>query len=64
MKAVHIIETYFGAEDEADDENLAPAANGSTFAFGIHQKDLAEDECPTSGHHNSQPMATFNFAAI
>lgn len=63
-KAVHIIETYFGAEDEADDENLAPAANGSTFAFGIHQKDLAEDECPTSGQYNSQPMATFNFAAI
>lgn len=63
-KAVHIIETYFGAEDEADDENLAPTANGSTFSFGIPQKDLDEDECPTSLHNNSQPMATFNFAAI
>lgn len=63
-KAVQIIETYFGAEDEADDENLAPSANGNTFSFGIHQKDLEEDECPASGRNNSQPMATFNFAAI
>jgi importin subunit alpha-1 len=63
-KAVYIIETFFGAEDEADDENLAPSANGNTFSFGIVQKDLEEDECPASGRNNSQPMATFNFAAI
>jgi len=33
-KAVGIIEKYFGAEDEVEGENVAPAANGNTFAFG------------------------------
>lgn len=32
-KAISIIETYFGAEEEAAD--IAPAADGSTFKFGI-----------------------------
>lgn len=65
-KAVHIIETYFGCEDGAEDENLAPALNGDTYAFGIPQKQLDESfeqECPANGH-GSQPFATYNFAAV
>jgi len=65
-KAVDIIETYFGCEDEAEDENLAPALNGDTYAFGIPQKQLDEsfeEECPANGH-GSQPFATYNFAAV
>ena len=33
-KAVHLLETYFGAEEE-EDENLAPNATSSGFAFGL-----------------------------
>ena len=31
---MHIIETYFGAEDDDEGENVAPQTNGNTFAFG------------------------------
>jgi len=61
-KAILIIETYFGSEDEAEDENLAPESNGDTFGFGVPQKTIGEAECPANGYSNSQPMATFNFA--
>lgn len=60
QKAVMIIETYFGAEDEAEDENLAPEASGSTFSFGV--KNLDETECPANSGMNAQPFTTFNFA--
>lgn len=63
-KAVEIIETYFGCEDGAEDENLAPALNGNTYAFGISHKQVDEsfeEECPASG---SQPFAIYNFAAV
>ena len=33
-KAVHLLEEYFGAEEE-EDENLAPNATSSGFAFGL-----------------------------
>ncbi|KAL7532724.1 hypothetical protein ACHAXR_004801 [Thalassiosira sp. AJA248-18] len=64
QKAVMIIETYFGAEDGAEDENLAPEANGNTFSFGVPQKPLDQEaECPaTNGNMNAQPFTTFNFA--
>lgn len=65
-KAVEIIETFFGCEDELEDENLAPTLNGDTYAFGIPQKQIDESfeaECPANGH-GSQPFATFNFAAV
>ncbi|KAL7500246.1 hypothetical protein ACHAWT_010965 [Skeletonema menzelii] len=65
-KAVEIIETFFGCEDEAEDENLAPTLNGDTYAFGIPQKQINEsfeEECPANGH-GSQPFATYNFAAV
>jgi hypothetical protein len=39
-KAVELIETYFGIDDGMEDENLAPAVDGNTFAFGVPQKDL------------------------
>jgi len=33
-KVVSLLETYFGADDE-EDENFAPATVGNTFAFGV-----------------------------
>uniref|UniRef100_A0A7S1XWA2 Importin subunit alpha n=1 Tax=Phaeomonas parva TaxID=124430 RepID=A0A7S1XWA2_9STRA len=36
-KAVNIIETYFNDADEVEDENLAPAVQGNSFAFGLNQ---------------------------
>lgn len=65
-KAIDIIETYFGCEDGEEDENLAPALNGDTYAFGVPSKQLDgsfEEECPANGH-GSQPFATYNFAAV
>ena len=64
-KAVDIIEKYFGCEDGAEDENLAPALNGDTYAFGISQKKIDgsyEEECPANG--GVQPFGTFNFSAV
>lgn len=60
QKAIDLIETYFGAEDGAEDENLAPDASGSTFSFGVPQKTVGDAECPAT--YNSQPMQTFNFS--
>jgi len=60
-KAIHIIETYFGCDDEIEDENLAPNANGSTFSFGVPQKVLDGTYCPGNVSNSAQPMATFNF---
>ena len=34
-KAVEIIEKYYSAEDEDDDENIAPSATGDQFTFGV-----------------------------
>lgn len=33
-KAFNIIETYFGEDDEAIDETMAPETSGNTFGFG------------------------------
>lgn len=33
-KAFNIIETYFGEDDEAVDESMAPETSGNTFGFG------------------------------
>ena len=66
QKAVEIIETYFGCEDEAEDENLAPALNGDSYAFGFSQKQIDgsfEEDCPANGH-GSQPFASFNFSVV
>lgn len=58
-KAVNIIETYFGAEDDGEDENLAPEINGGTFSFGVN-KTVTE---ANPAHSNAQPFTTFNFAS-
>jgi len=35
-KSVNLIESYFGADDDEDGgENIAPAADGNTFSFGL-----------------------------
>ena len=60
-QAIRIIETYFGCEDEIEDENLAPDANGSTFSFGIPQKAVEGTYCPGNASNSAQPMAPFNF---
>lgn len=62
QKSITIIETFFGAEDEEEDENIAPDVNGGTFSFGVSQKASDETECPTQGNNNAQPFTTFNFA--
>jgi importin subunit alpha-1 len=55
-KAVHIIETYFGVEDEMEDENLAPVNNGNMFSFGVQSKDIDIAADPSQG------TQMFNFA--
>lgn len=59
QKVVEIIETYFGVE-EVDDENILPAMDGNSFAFGTVTK---------AGEYNQadgafqQPLQPFNFAS-
>ena len=61
-QAIHIIEAYFGCEDEIEDENLAPSASGSTFAFGVPQKVLGGTGFPSNTSSSAQPMTPFNFS--
>ena len=61
-KAVTIIETYFGADDGVEDENIAPEANGNTFSFGVPQKTVDGAECPTATASQPFGQTTFNFA--
>lgn len=58
-KAVHIIETYYGV-DEEEDENLAPAIHGDTFSFGLPpaQKSL---ELKNEDVQHQQNFQTYNF---
>jgi importin subunit alpha-1 len=39
-KASNIILLYFGATDDDEDQNLAPATQDSTFTFGLPSKEL------------------------
>jgi hypothetical protein len=55
--AVKIIETYFGVEDGAEDENLAPMIDGKSFSFGVPQKDL-------DASFEAEPVYNFNFAPM
>lgn len=41
-KAVRLIETYFGSDEDEGGENIAPASDGVTFAFGLPPKHLGE----------------------
>jgi hypothetical protein len=33
-KAVRLLETYFGGEEDAESENIAPLGNGNAYSFG------------------------------
>jgi importin subunit alpha-1 len=56
-KAVHIIETYFGGEEQ-EDENLAPVTSAAgTFEFGISSP---KQLFPTQGAMSAGPT-TFQF---
>lgn len=57
-KVVGIIETYFGVE-EVEDENLLPAVEGDSFAFGMSGK--GEDMQDVEGAIQQQPLQPFNF---
>lgn len=64
-KVVTIVEKYFGMDDveDVEDENLAPATDGDTFAFGIPSKQLFADQTPEkSDASNAAPLQQFNFS--
>ena len=63
QKAIGIIETYFGTDDDGEDENLAPEVNGGTFSFGVQGKTTDETDCPANGNAQ-QPFTMYNFAAV
>jgi importin subunit alpha-1 len=55
-KAINLLELFFGASDENENENLAPQSDGNTFSFGLSQKvDVASQVSGGNG-----PMS-FNF---
>jgi len=58
-KAVFIIESYFGVDDE-EDENLVPTVNGDTFSFGLPVSKATEHE--HGDPPQQQPLQPFNFA--
>jgi len=58
-KAVRIIETYFGVDDNLEDENLVPNVDGDTFAFGIPNKQM--DDTMEGEPTQQQPLQTYNF---
>ncbi len=56
-KVVSIIETYFGVE-ENEDENLLPVIEGDSFAFGAPMK---TEDMHSEGAMQQQPLQPFNF---
>ena len=40
-KAVHLIDTYFGAPDDDENVELAPKVEGNTFGFGLSSSSSA-----------------------
>jgi len=69
-KVVLLLETYFGADDE-EDENFAPATAGNTFAFGIPNAapltaNYGKTAAGTDFNSNSflQNAPAFDFAAF
>lgn len=57
-KVVLIIEKYYGAQEEEENENLAPEVNGGTFSFG-----MTADKSGMNGEGAipQQPLQPFNF---
>mmetsp|Transcript_45341 Transcript_45341/g.66779 ORF Transcript_45341/g.66779 Transcript_45341/m.66779 type:complete len:563 (+) Transcript_45341:167-1855(+) len=58
-KAVEIIERFYG-DDEMENENLAPTADGNSFAFGVTQKAFGGDG---TTDQNQQAPIHYSFAA-
>ncbi len=58
-KVVEIIETYFGVE-EVEDENILPAMDGNSFAFGMPVTKPGEWQVG-EGASQQQPLQPFNF---
>jgi hypothetical protein len=42
MRAVEIIEEFFGVTDEVEDENLVPKTDGGMFTFGVASEKFTE----------------------
>lgn len=57
-KSINIIETFFGVDDNLEDENLVPNVNGDTFSFGLPNKDMDTMEGEST---QQQPLQTYNF---
>lgn len=65
QRAVRIIETYFGLDEDEESENLAPQVDGNTFSFGIQSTGKAEVDFGKNFFNNTnlQAGATFNYQA-
>jgi len=61
-KAIRILETFFGAEEEEEDANIMPAVAGDqqTFSFGTP---AAVPGAPVQGQEQQQPAAGFGAPA-
>mmetsp|Transcript_13398 Transcript_13398/g.19165 ORF Transcript_13398/g.19165 Transcript_13398/m.19165 type:complete len:545 (+) Transcript_13398:119-1753(+) len=57
--SVKIIETYFGVEDEVENENILPENDGEHFTFGVSKSLNFDMENPAAT--NEQPLTQFNF---
>ena len=62
-KSVSIIETFFGVDDTAEDENLVPNTDGDTFTFGVPNgsNKMQDQELPTAQSSSQQPLQTYNY---
>ena len=62
-KSISIIETFFGVDDAAEDENVVPTTDGDTFTFGVPNDNnkMQGEELPTAQSSSQQPLQTYNF---
>ena len=62
LKAVDILEEFFHGEEQ-EDENLAPAADGNAFSFGVSKNvNMFGEQQPQQYHQQGQAPLQFNFA--
>lgn len=60
-RAVHMIEKYFGVEDEEDGENIAPSVQGNTFSFGIPTASNANGMGKVAASNGFNTKTVFDF---
>mmetsp|Transcript_22461 Transcript_22461/g.66594 ORF Transcript_22461/g.66594 Transcript_22461/m.66594 type:complete len:554 (-) Transcript_22461:307-1968(-) len=60
-KAITLIESYFGADEVAEDENLAPVSNGDTFSFGLPAMKNVDGVSGEEMMPQQQALQPFNF---